>query len=208
MKKLIFTDKRRKEYQMMMLIVGGSGSGKSSYAEECVGFLSQRNGSEKKAENQKYYLATMQVFDGDVEAQKKVERHRRLRHNKGYITIEQPTDLHCAVAKMNLTGRSGMRTALLECVSNLTVNEMFSGEKPQLAEQVSAKVIGDIEQLTQSVTHLVVVSSNVFEDGIAYDETTMEYIRAMGIINQRLAAMADRVVEVVAGLPVLCQKGD
>ena len=52
------------------------------------------------------------------------------------------------------------------------------------------------------------VSSNVFEDGIAYDETTMEYIRAMGIINQRLAAMADRVVEVVAGLPVLCQKGD
>ena len=101
-----------------------------------------------------------------------------------------------------------MRTALLECVSNLTVNEMFSGEKPQLAEQVSAKVIGDIEQLRQSVTHLVVVSSNVFEDGIAYDETTMEYIRAMGIINQRLAAMADRVVEVVAGLPVLCQKGD
>lgn len=196
---------------MMMLIVGGSGSGKSSYAEQCVeectGFLSQRNESEKKAENQKYYLATMQVFDGDAEAKKKVERHRRLRHNKGYITIEQPTDLHCAVEKMNLTGKSGMRTALLECVSNLTANEMFSGEKPQLAEQVSAKVIRDIEQLRQSVTHLVVVSSNVFEDGIAYDAATMEYIRAMGMINRGLAVMADRVVEVVAGIPLLCQGG-
>lgn len=144
---------------------------------------------------------------GMQKQKKKVERHRRLRHNKGYITIEQPTDLHCAVEKMNLTGKSGMRTALLECVSNLTANEMFSGEKPQLAEQVSAKVIRDIEQLRQSVTHLVVVSSNVFEDGIAYDAATMEYIRAMGMINRGLAVMADRVVEVVAGIPLLCQGG-
>ena len=47
------------------------------------------------------------------------------------------------------------------------------------------------------------VSNNVFEDGITYDETTTKYIRAMGKINQNLAALADRVVEVVEGIPVI-----
>ena len=47
------------------------------------------------------------------------------------------------------------------------------------------------------------VSNNVFEDGITYDETTTKYIRAMGKINQKLAALADRVVEVVEGIPVI-----
>ena len=41
---------------------------------------------------------------------------------------------------------------------------------------------------------MVVVTNNVFEDGIIYDETTM-YIKAMGIINEKLAAMADKVLE-------------
>ena len=43
--------------------------------------------------------------------------------------------------------------------------------------------------------------SNVFEDGRIYDDSTMEYIEALGRINERLAAEADEVVEVVAGIP-------
>ena len=49
---------------------------------------------------------------------------------------------------------------------------------------------------------LVIVTNNVFEDGVCYDESTMNYIKAMGIVNIGLAAMAERVVEVVAGIPV------
>lgn len=197
------------EQEMITLIIGGSGSGKSLYAEQCAVSLSQMETEEKQVEDQKYYLATMQVFDGDAEGQRKIERHRQHRRHKGFITIEQPTDICHAVSKMNpVKEASGTRTALLECVSNLTANEMFSRESPESAERVSTKIVEEIRLLEQNVTHLIVVSNNVFEDGIAYDETTMEYIRAMGIINQRLAAMADRVVEVVAGLPVLCQKGD
>lgn len=176
---------------MMTLVIGGSGSGKSSYAEQCAVSLSQ-------SEKETYYLATMQVFDNDAEGRKKVERHRQLRKDKGFITIEQPTDIHRALEKMK-----HRQTALLECVSNLTANEMFSGKAPKAAQQVSEKIIEDIRQLNQGVTHLVVVSSNVFEDGIVYDETTMAYIRAMGIINRELAFMADAVVEVVVGIPLV-----
>ena len=60
-----------------------------------------------------------------------------------------------------------------------------------------------VESLKKGIRHLVVVTNNVQEDGIWYDTTTMEYLKAMGEINQRLAAMADEVVEVVAGIPVI-----
>ena len=46
------------------------------------------------------------------------------------------------------------------------------------------------------------MTNNVFEDGVCYDESTMNYIKAMGIVNRGLTEMAERVVEVVAGIPV------
>ena len=194
---------------MMVLVVGGSGSGKSSYAEKVTVSLAQESVKEiTKSENtslsdfklnipKKYYLAMMQVFDD--EGRKKVERHRNLRSGKGFFTIEQPTRISGALEKME----DGDRTVLLECISNLTANEMFSEKKTMTEIQVTENVIRDIKMLKEQTNHLVVVSNNVFEDGITYDETTTKYIRAMGKINQKLAALADRVVEVVEGIPVI-----
>ena len=175
---------------MMVLVIGGSGSGKSSYAEKTTVSLAQVG-------MRKYYLATMQVFDD--EGRKKVEKHRNLRKGKDFFTIEQPTRISDALEKME----DGERVVLLECISNLTANEMFSEEKAKTEMQVTDNVIRDIKMLKDQTNHLVVVSNNVFEDGITYDETTMEYIHAMGKINQKLAALAERVVEVVAGIPVV-----
>ena len=49
---------------------------------------------------------------------------------------------------------------------------------------------------------LIVVSNSVFEDGIEYSESTMQYIKALGMVNCLLAEHAAEVVEVVAGIPV------
>ena len=193
---------------MMVLVVGGSGSGKSSYAEKVTVSLAQESVKEiTKSENtslsdfklniaKKYYLATMQVFDD--EGRKKVDRHRKLRNGKGFFTIEQPVRISSALEKME----DGDRAVLLECISNLTANEMFSEKKTMTEIQVTENVIRDIKMLKEQTNHLVVVSNNIFEDGTTYDEITTKYIRAMGKINQKLAALADRVVEVVAGIPV------
>lgn len=175
----------------MVLVIGGSGSGKSSYAEETAVSLSEKGNSMKK-----YYLATMQICD--EEGQSKVMRHRRLRSGKGFFTIEQPVNIHKVTAKMAL----GEKTVLLECISNLTANEMFSDEKMLEKEQVVEKIIKEIRMLKKETTHLIVVSNNVFEDGIVYDKETMEYIEVMGKINQELADMAEQVVEVVVGIPI------
>ncbi len=180
---------------MMILVVGGSGSGKSSYAEEMAVSLARENVNEITMK--KYYLATMQIFD--KEGRDRVERHRNLRKGKGFLTIEQPTGIFGALEKME----TGDRTVLLECISNLTANEMFSEEKAKTKMQVMEDIICGIKLLKEQTTHFVVVSNNVFEDGIIYDETTTEYIHAMGMINHKLAALADWVVEVVAGIPVI-----
>ena len=48
----------------------------------------------------------------------------------------------------------------------------------------------------------MIVTNQIFEDGIIYEPETMEYIRNLGQINQQLAEMADSVIEVVAGIPI------
>ncbi len=177
---------------MMTLVIGGSGSGKSAYAEKIsVELVGQSN---------KYYLATMKVYDKEI--QQKVERHRRLRSGKGFLTIEQPIRIQKALEKME----AGSRIALLECISNLTANEMFAEGEGATANEVAQTVVQGITLLKEQTTHLVVVTNNVFEDGTIYDEATMAYIRAMSSINQKLAALADRMVEVIAGIPIMIKQ--
>lgn len=180
---------------MMTLIIGGSGSGKSAYAEDYLSDISKNS--------RKYYLATMQAFD--MEGRMKIEKHRKMRNGKGFHTIEQPMDIDTALNEMEEPKESA---ALLECISNLTANEMFSGEQAKDSREVTEKIVNGVKQLKKKLNHLVIVSNNVFEDGIRYDETTMEYIKAMGMINERLAAMADQVIEVVVGIPVAVKKGN
>ena len=171
---------------MVTLILGGSGSGKSAYAEDYL----LRMAADKK----KYYIATMQIWDAEMQA--KVDRHHRLRQGKGFTTMEQPTALEQAVTQMEPGG-----AALLECMSNLTANEMFSGEQPTNRQTVIEKILRGVDVLRKQMDPLVIVTNNVFEDGIVYDSATMEYIEALGRINERLAAEADEVVEVTAGIP-------
>lgn len=175
---------------MMVFVIGGSGSGKSAYAEELACTLAERE------DTAKYYLAAMQVFDQEDE--RRVARHRALRKGKGFLTIEQPVRIESALDKME----TGGRTVLLECISNLTANEMFSGTQTRGKEETAELILKGIARLRRNTTHLVVVSNNVFEDGIVYDPSTMDYLDVMGKINRQLAAWADRVVEVVAGIPV------
>lgn len=176
---------------MIQLILGGSASGKSFYAEQEV--LSLAAGTDAP----KYYLATMR--DESAEGLRRIRRHRRLRAGKGFRTVEQPADIHLALDKM----AGGERIALLECISGLTANEMFAGAEFLPEHAVAEKIIREVGLLGEGLTHLVIVSCNVFEDGAGYDDATMEYIRAMGRIHRELAVLADRVVELAAGIPIL-----
>ena len=183
---------------MIHLVIGGSGSGKSEFAENLL-----------EDSKRKYYIATMQIYD--EEGRKKVVRHQRLRAGKGFQTIEQPRDMHKAAEIVARDRKETENAALLECMSNLVANEMFGGETEDSASRMSEaeredflveKVTEGIQVLAEKLDKLVIVSNNVFEDGISYDAQTMSYIRVLGRVNQELARMADYVTEVVVGIPV------
>ena len=53
---------------------------------------------------------------------------------------------------------------------------------------------------------LVIVTNIVAEDGIDYDSTTLEYIRTISDVNIGLSQMADKVVEVVVGIPIIVKE--
>ena len=104
---------------MLTLVSGGSASGKSEFAESLV---------VSSPCTQRFYLATMIAFD--EECRRRIVRHRRMRAEKNFETIEIPTGLE----NLSFPQEDGVdsvqnRCALLECMSNLVANEFFS-DKP------------------------------------------------------------------------------
>ena len=175
---------------MFILVTGGSGSGKSEYAENRAVELSRPEGLKLS------YIATM--FPFDQESRERILRHRAMRRDKHFITWEQYTDL-----KSLCLPEKGV--VLLECMSNLVANEIYrpEGAGEKAVEEIWAGVRG----LLEKCVHLVVVTNEIFSDGIHYGEETRWYQLVLGEINGRMAGRADQVVEVVYGIPVVHKEG-
>ncbi|MBE5787717.1 MAG: bifunctional adenosylcobinamide kinase/adenosylcobinamide-phosphate guanylyltransferase [Clostridiales bacterium] len=163
---------------MIVLVTGGSGCGKSTWAEKLVSVLPREN---------RVYIATMQVYD--QESVRRVERHRAQRADKGFATLECEKDLASAPVEEG-------SIVLLEDLVNLTANEMFDGGD-------ASRIIPALRALAEKSRHLVMVTNDVFSDGMDYAPSTMEYLRQLARVNEAAAAIADTVVEVVYSIPVL-----
>ena len=162
---------------MIVLLTGGSGCGKSTYAEKLIAAM---------PEDKRVYIATMQVYD--EESVRRVARHRAQRADKGFETIERPKDL----AGLCLAPGA---TALLEDLPNLLANEMFDGGD-------WTRILPGLRALAARCENLVMVTNDVFADGVIYPSSTDEYLRRLARINAGAAALADYAAEVVYSIPV------
>ena len=167
---------------MMILVTGGSGSGKSAFAEDCVVSFGKTD---------RIYIATMYPFD--EESRKRVQRHRKMRQGKGFETVECYTGLDEIRLPENCT-------VLLECMSNLVANEMFQEDGAK--DDTVPEILEGISEIEKQAKELVIVTNEIFSDGIDYDEETKRYQSYLGKINQELAKRAKTVTEVVYGIPV------
>lgn len=166
---------------MIVLISGGSGSGKSAFAED---FITSR------AQTPLYYIATMKLWD--EECRKRAEKHQAMRQGKGFSTLECPSDLFGLV----VASRSSV---LLEDLSNLLANETYGVEGEHSPQD---RVFTGITQLAQSTSLLVVVTNELYSDGISYPPETTEFLRNLASLNRRIAQISTAVYEVVAGIPI------
>lgn len=203
---------------MLHIVYGGSASGKSSYAESFAMSL--------QGDGRLLYIATMYPYkwnttEIDPETMQRIERHRAMRADKGFDTVECYRHVEHIVAKRQ-------DVLLLECMSNLLANEMYlepDSDDGGLAETmsevektgvgmsetlspVSKKIVQALVNLSTRVQDVVIVTNDVFSDGgsLTYDESTREYVKNLAEINCALAREAATVTEVVCGIPVIVKK--
>lgn len=182
---------------MMELVTGGSGSGKSSYAEDAVCRCQRILNKNEKKNIPLYYIADM--FPYGRETEEKIENHRRMRAGKGFHTLEWYQDLAGKLAEESSSNLSGA-CVLLECVSNLTANEMYM--EGGAGKNTVEAVVNGIRLLREKCTHLVVVTNEVFSESAPDFPEMSVYKENLAQINRRLAETADRVTEVIYGIPV------
>ena len=163
---------------MICLITGGSGCGKSTWAEKLVRTLPAVD---------RVYVATMQVYDRESEI--RVQRHRAQRAGLGFRTVECEKDL----AAVQVEAGS---VVLLEDLVNLAANEMFDGGDPD-------RIVPALEDLAARCGHLIMVTNDLFSDGEPYTPSVQEYMRRLAEINRRAAGLADCVIEMVYSVPVV-----
>ena len=172
---------------MLHVVTGGSGSGKSAYAETELLRLAKQNNCKK------YYIATMEPFG--EETLKKIACHREMRKDKGFDTLECYVDLKGTAETL-----ADRPAVLLECMSNLTANEIY---RPDGAgEQTADRIVDGVEELCKQCEHVVIVTNEVCSECTRDSADMIRYKKILSEVNRRLAQKADWVTEVVYGIPV------
>ena len=165
----------------LTLILGGARSGKSRYAEGLITALP----------GPWIYVATAEARDSEMA--ERIAAHRA-RRGTGWTTIEAPRDLAGALAA------HGKTPVLVDCLTLWLSNVLLA----------DADVDAEIAQLEGALARRaapIVLVANEVGFGIVPDNALGRRFRDLqGLLNQRIAARADRVILVVAGLP-LTMKG-
>ena len=183
---------------MRELIIGGARSGKSAHAER----LADESGLRV------VYVATAQVLDGEMERRVAVHRARR------------PADWGLVESPLNLaeTLRRHARSdtcLLVDCLTLWLSNLLFAGEAARQAEAgqaIDCRLFSEetralIETLPELPGQVIMVSNEVGCGVVPMHAVSRLFADEQGRLNQRVAAVCDRVTLVAAGLP-LRLKGD
>ncbi|MCE4222244.1 bifunctional adenosylcobinamide kinase/adenosylcobinamide-phosphate guanylyltransferase [Methylobacterium sp. C25] len=160
----------------MTLVLGGARSGKSSHAERLI----------ESAPGPWTYLATAQAWDDEMRERIAIHRQRR---SADWITRDVPIDLPQAVCEAH-------GPVLVDCLTLWLTNVM-------LAEVDLAAAVCALSEACAAATGPLVLVGNEVGLGIVPDNALARRFRdEAGRLHQRLAATADRVVFMVAGLPM------
>ena len=184
------------------LILGGASSGKSEFAEKLLGELDSKSHLQARRgnpfanavlpANQKFhYVATSQVRLDDAEMQAKIARHQARRVTE-WQTHEVPLDLPSKLAEL----RSSHAPILVECLS-MWVNNLMEAEWD--IRQAARDLMAISEQ---SDTPIIFVSLEVGLGIVPDNALARQYRDELGKLNQKIAAIADKVILVVAGQPL------
>jgi adenosylcobinamide kinase/adenosylcobinamide-phosphate guanylyltransferase len=165
----------------LTLVLGGARSGKSRHAEGLV----------LGASPSPVYIATAEAWDEEMRA--RVAEHRRRRTDRGWTTVEEPLDLAGALAAHATDGA----VVLVDCLTLWLTNQMVA------ERDVPAACDALLATLREVPGRVVLVSNEVGLGIVPENRMAREFRDHAGRLHQAIAAEADRVVLVVAGLPMV-----
>jgi len=168
------------------LILGGARGGKSLRAEA----LAEASGLPVT------YIATAPKIEGDQEWEERIEQHRD-RRNGGWETVEEEINLCSAIDKATEEGR----LVFVDCLTLWLSNLLYADR------DVEQQMTLLCDRLSSCSGEVILVSNEVGMGLVPENKLGRKFRDAQGRMNQRVAAVADRVEFVAAGLP-LCLKGD
>jgi len=175
----------------LTLILGGARSGKSAYAQK----LAARRGDSKAV----LYVATAEAGDGEMAERIAAHRAERPAHWK---TLEAPRQVGGAI-RLN---RSEADIILIDCLTLLASNVIVTLPEPVTTQAAEAAVNVEVDDLlavyAESQAEWIIISNEVGLGLVPPYPLGRVYRDALGRTNQRLAAEADEVLLMVAGLPM------
>lgn len=168
---------------MIVYIYGGVSSGKSEYAEELIS---------KSFEN-KIYLATMENIGSY--AKQRIQKHLKQRVDKNFFTVEEPKYL----SNVNINCADNI---LLEDLTNLLSNNIFdeNGMKSD-SKEITEAIFSDIIELEKRCNSLFIVGNDIFSTKRNQSKELDMFIDCLFSLHQKIIDIANRVVEVIYGLP-------
>ncbi len=163
------------------LILGGARSGKSRRAEQIARAL----------DAQPLYIATAPHIPDDAEWQARIARHRRDRGDD-WLLIEEELELAEALQKHAHAGRA----IVVDCLTLWLSNLLHAEQEPAVATAALCDLLPGL------LGHIVLVSNEVGMGLVPEGGVGRAFRDAQGRLNQAVAAVADRVEFVAAGLPL------
>ncbi|HJU17898.1 MAG TPA: bifunctional adenosylcobinamide kinase/adenosylcobinamide-phosphate guanylyltransferase [Stellaceae bacterium] len=163
----------------LTLVLGGARSGKSRYAERLV----------EEAAAAGTYCATAEA--GDAEMAARIAAHRA-RRGPLWRTVEAPLDLTSTIA-----AASPERPLLVDCLTLWLSNLLLAGRA------VESETASLITALREAAGPVVLVANEVGLGLVPDTPLGRRFRDEAGRLNQRVAALAERVVFIAAGLPLV-----
>lgn len=162
------------------LLTGGVRSGKSSYALQLAA-----------SSNKPFYIAT--GWADDDEMTDRIIKHKEERDNR-WTTIEERYDIRKAIEN---AVSNGADIAIIDCLTMWTCNLMYK------SKDIDTHTANLIEALKSSSIPIVMVTNEVGLGIVPESKDGRDFRDLLGWINQKIAKVADKVIFMVSGIPMV-----
>lgn len=183
---------------MLIFISGGVRSGKSSFAEKVAFDIAGDNAP-------LHYIATSEPYDDEMIARIKKHQIDRAKGLKNWQTWEQSTNLDQLIPRFD-----NKDVVLFDCLTTLLGNELFRDgcwEDERAVDQLFSRLKDTIFAYKQNTKATIIVSNEIFYEGVPRDYGSRLYMKQLGKLHQFLTAIADKAFLMECGLPRLMKEG-